>query len=216
MMTTLPALEKTPRHILIIGLGGACLQRYIHGLLPEATIETAELDPVVVQAAEQYFGLTLDDKQKVSIGDGRKFLEKSKDKYDLIILDAFSATSIPYMLATKEFLTVCKEHLAEGGELAANLWYDQSDYHDMIKTYADVFAEFHVMRCPGCTNAILLALPVKRELTPEKWMALCDTFEQAHPTGLKLSDMIDKNIEQVTRVPVGAKVLMDADAEKHR
>ena len=109
-----------------------------------------------------------------------------------------------------------KEHLAEGGVVCANLWYEEKDYPDMLKTYAAVFPEWHVMRCPGSTNAIVLALPVKRDLTPDKWMALAKAFDQAHPSGLNLAQLIDRAIEPATRIPTDAKVLLDADAEKHK
>jgi spermidine synthase len=216
MITSLPVVEK-PKHILVVGLGGACIQRYLHNLLPDAVIETAELDPAVLDVAKRYFYLTLDDRQKVTIGDGRKFIEQSKDKYDIIMLDAFSATSIPYMLATQEFLKTVKDHLAVGGVVCANLWYNQADYRDMLKTYDSVFAEWHVMRCPNWGNAILLGLPTKQNLTPEKWIEKCKAFEKAYPaTGMPISRFIDHDIEPVTRVPADAIILLDKDAGKHK
>jgi spermidine synthase len=215
MIAGLPLAAK-PQRILVVGLGGACIQRYLHKLLPQAVIETAELDPAVRDVARRFFFLREDARQIVHIGDGRKFIEKSKDKYDAIMLDAFSATSIPYMLATKEFLAVCRDHLADGGVVCANLWYEEADYHNMLKTYAAVFPEWHVMRCPGSTNAILVALAARRDLTPEKWMELARVFEQAYPTRLDLVRLIDRSIEPVTRVPTDAKVLLDADAARRR
>jgi spermidine synthase len=215
MITSLPVVAK-PNRILVVGLGGACIQRYLHQLLPDLTIETAELDPVMLDIARRYFNFKEDARQKVSIGDGRKFIEKSKDKYDIIMLDAFSATSIPYLLATQEFLKSVKDHLAEGGVVCANLWYEEKDYPDMLKTYAANFPELHVLRCAGSTNAILLALPVKRDLTADKWIALAKSFEKAHTTGLDLHQLIDRGIEAVTHIPNSAKVLLDADADKHK
>jgi spermidine synthase len=150
----------------------------------------------------------------VSIGDGRKFIEQSKDKYDVIMLDAFSATSIPYMLSTKEFLQVCKDHIAEGGVLAANLWEAETSFGDMVKTYEAVFPEWHVVRCAQSTNAILTALPVKRDLTAEKWMAAGAAFEKTYKTELKLPELIDRGFVPVARIPTTAKVLLDKDEPK--
>jgi spermidine synthase len=215
MIASLPAVAN-PKRILVVGLGGACIQRYLSRLLPDVAIETAELDPVMLDVAKRYFNLKEDAKQKVAIGDGRKFIENSKDKYDIIMLDAFSATSIPYMLATQEFLKAVKAHLSDGGVVCANLWYEEKDYPDMLKTYAATFAEFHVLRCPASTNAILLALPVKRDLTPDKWIDLAKAFEKAHPTGLDLPRLIDIGVETITRISSNAKVLLDADADKHK
>jgi len=215
MMAALPLAAKQ-NHIMIIGLGGACLQRYMRELMPGVTVETAELDPAVVDVAKKYFGLVTDDKQKVNVGDGRKFLEGSKDKYDLIILDAFSATSIPYLLATREFLQTCKAHLNEGGAVAANLWVTLPEYQDMLKTYDAVYPEWHRVRCPRSSNEILLAFSVRRELSAEKWMTDCKEFEKGHATGLELESLVEKGMQGVHVFSPGAKVLLDADAARHQ
>jgi hypothetical protein len=59
-------------------------------------------------------------------------------------------------------------------------------------------------------------LPVKRDMTPDKWIDLAKAFEKAHPTGLDLPRLIDIGIETVTRISSNAKVLLDADASKHK
>ena len=180
-------------------------------------IESAELDPAVLDVAQKFFDYKTDDHQKVHLGDGRKFIEHSPDKYDLIMLDAFSATSIPYLLATKEFLTACKDHLTDGGLVCSNLWYDVPDYHDMVKTYTTVFPEIHVLRCPGSSNNILIALPTKKNITAETWTAAAKTFERAHPTGatINLTQLIDRALEATPRLPAEAKVLLDQDEAMH-
>jgi spermidine synthase len=200
----------------VIGLGGACVQRYLHNLLPAAVIETAELDPAVADVARRFFSLKEDARQKVHIGDGRKFVEQSKDKYDIIMLDAFSADSVPYLLATREFLKVCQDHLADGGIVCANLWHEEVDYGDMLRTYAAVFPEWHILYCDDATNAILVAFPARRDLTAARWMELARAFDKAHPTGLDLTGLIDQAIDPSAEIPPGAKVLLDADAGKRK
>jgi spermidine synthase len=213
MVASLALVEK-PKRILIVGLGGACLQRYLHEKLPETRIDTAELDPVVRTVAQKYFDLKEDARQVVTIGDGRKFIEQSKDKYDVVMLDAFSATSIPYMLSTKEFLEVTKAHLADGGLVAANLWENQADYANMLKTYDAVFAEWHLVRCAGSTNVILTALPVKKDITVAKWMGAATVFEKTYNTSLLLPNLVERGFVVDAKVPAGAKVLLDKDEPK--
>jgi spermidine synthase len=212
MIASTPLVDK-PKRILIVGLGGACIQRYLHKLLTDTVIETAELDPVVLDVAKKYFNLTEDNRQKVHIGDGRAFIEKSKDKYDIIMLDAFSATSIPYMLATQEFLKSVKEHLTAGGIVSANLWSNQTDYGNMLKTYQTLFPELHVLPCRlPWTNHILVAMPTVQKLTVDKWKEKASAFDKAHPTGLKLTEFIDRHIAPA--IPTNAKVILDKDAPK--
>ncbi len=210
MMTSLPLVAK-PQHILIVGLGGACIERYLYKLLPEAKIQTVELDPEVLNVARKYFQLYEDARQVVVIGDGRRFMEQSKDKYDLIMLDAFSATSIPYPLSTKEFLEACKGHLNASGIVAANLWFAEKDYPSMLKTYDAVFPEWHVVKCADSTNAILTAFPVKQDLTKEKWMEKLAAFDKTYKTDIDLPALLDKGLEKETKLPAEAKVLLDKD-----
>jgi spermidine synthase len=217
MITSVPLVEK-PKRILIVGLGGACLQRYLHNLLPETVIESAELDPAVLDVARRFFALREDARQIVHIGDGRKFIEQTQNKYDIIMLDAFSATSIPYPLATQEFVKLVKSRLAPGGLVCANLWYNQKEYHDMIKTYDSVFPEWYVLRCPeGWTNQIVVAFPERRNLTADQWIEKARAFARANPqTRLDLPRFIDRGLAPVTRIPTDAVILLDKDADKHK
>ena len=209
IMTALPLL-KNPQHILIIGLGGASMQRYLYRLLPDAIIETAELDPAVVKVATSYFFFKEDARQIVHLGDGRKFIENSKDKYDIIFLDAFSATSIPYPLSTRQFLEAIKDHLVPGGIVCANLWESLPEYRDMLKTYATVFAELHLLNCPySGGNVILVANPDKAGLTTQSWADKARTFEKLYPTGLDLPRLIESSIADALPDLTKAKVLLD-------
>ncbi len=208
MMAALAVVER-PRRILVVGLGGACIQRYVHRLLPEAVIETAELDPEVRAVAAAYFFFKEDARQVVHLGDGRAFVETTKQRYDLIILDAFSATSIPDRLTTREFLQAVKDRLAEGGVVCANLWSSEASYWDMVKTYAAVFPEFHVLKCAGSANNLVLAMPVRTGLTVRGWVDRATAFEKIHPTGLDLPRLIDYGAEDTTTIPDSARILLD-------
>jgi spermidine synthase len=208
IMTALPLADKL-RRILIVGLGGACMQRYLRRLLPDLTIETSELDPEIRNVAARFFFFKEDDRQIVHLGDGRTFIESSKDKYDIIFLDAFSAVSIPYRLATQQFLTAVRERLADGGVACANLWDGEVDYPDMLKTYSAVFAELHLVKCAYSGNSILVALPGKRELTVKGWMEKAEAFDKKHPTGLNLPQLIERGAGDKMVIPANAKVLVD-------
>lgn len=214
IMTTLPVAEKLER-ILIVGLGGASMQRYLYKLLPNAIIETAELDPVIRDIAAKYFFFREDDRQIVHIGDGRMFIESSKDKYDIIFLDAFNATSIPYQLTTQEFLEAVKARLGEGAVACANLWDGAADYPDMLKTYSAVFPELHVVKCSNSGNSILLALPAKADLMVQTWVDKARKFEKTYPTHLDLSRLLERGAAEKTYIPKNAKVLVDKDKNWH-
>ena len=190
------------------------MQRYLHKLLPEVMIETVEIDPVMRDIAARFFFFGEDARQIVHVEDGRRFIERSTDKYDIIFLDAFSATSIPYMLTTQEFLRAVRDRLAEGGVVSANLWDEETDYPDIVKTYSTVFPELHVVKCASSGNSILLAQPRKVALTLEAWKERAGAFEKAHPTGLNLPELISRGASLNADVSPDATVRLDKDRPK--
>jgi spermidine synthase len=212
IMAALPVVAR-PRRVLVVGLGGACIQRFLRKLLPDVTIETAELDSVIRDVATKYFFFKEDARQIVHLGDGRTFVERSKDKYDLILLDAFSATSIPYHLSTREFLQSVKDHLAEGGVVCANLWDLDASYWDMVKTYSAVFPEVRILKCAASGNSLVLAAPVKVDLTVQAWADKATAFEKAHPTGLDLPELIRRGAAGTPAIPESARVLVDKGSD---
>jgi spermidine synthase len=210
MMAALPLVEA-PKRILIIGLGGACMQRYLHQLLPDATIETVEIDPEIRRIAKEYFSLQEDRRQIVHISDGRRYIEDSKAMYDLVFLDAFNATSIPYRLATREFFDAVKSRIAGGGIVCANLWDGNADFPNMLKTFSSVFPELHSLKGPNSGNFILTALSKATRLTVPEWVKRAEAFEQKHPTGLDLPLLIRQGAREQIIIPANARVLLDKD-----
>src|SRR5204862_5260858 len=101
--------------VVMIGLGGGSTQRAFEFYYPNVVIETAEIDPVVVQVAREFFHFKESDRQKVQVSDGRVFLRRSTAKRDLIILDAYVqgryGSSIPQHLATKEFFELDRDRV---------------------------------------------------------------------------------------------------------
>uniref|UniRef100_A0A1J3HSV2 Methyltransferase-like protein 13 n=1 Tax=Noccaea caerulescens TaxID=107243 RepID=A0A1J3HSV2_NOCCA len=59
---------------VIIGLGAGLLPMFLHGCLPFFGIEAVELDPVMLNVGKDYFGFTQNDRLKVHIADGIKFI----------------------------------------------------------------------------------------------------------------------------------------------
>ena len=84
-----------------------------------------EIDPEVVWLATQS-GLfrtmpTCARDQKIVIGDARLSLTDTTQKYDLIILDAFSSDTVPVHLLTREALALYAAKLTPHGAIAFNI-----------------------------------------------------------------------------------------------
>lgn len=110
-----------PRRVLVIGGGAFTLPQALLTALPEARIDVVELDPGLEAIARQYFGLEDNDRLNIIYGDGRTYIEKTRQVYDLIILDVFSELSIPRQFLTLEFVARLRKRLAKGGCVALNI-----------------------------------------------------------------------------------------------
>jgi spermidine synthase len=152
------ALKPRPQRVLIIGLGGGAMPRFFFRALPQAHIDVAELDPAVLAVAREYFELPEDARLTVHLGDGRKFVQQATGKWDLVVLDAYSADDIPRHLATAEFLAEVKAHLQPGAVLAGNVWSRDHNplYDEMARTWADTFGALCIVPIEGSANRIFL------------------------------------------------------------
>jgi spermidine synthase len=130
--------------VLMVGLGGGSVQKRFWRDYPQMTIDVAELDPKVVEVAHRYFAVRDDPRLRIAVQDGRLFLRKTEQKYDLIILDAYYAESIPFHLTTSEFVHLAHTRLAPGGIIVSNLigaleGPQSALFRAMYKTFATSF-----------------------------------------------------------------------------
>lgn len=108
------------RKVLVIGLGGGTIPKRFVRDYPGVSVEAVEIDPDVVKIAAKYFDVKPGARLKVYNEDGRRFLRRSKQKYDLIVLDAYYADTVPFFLTTKEFFKIVRAHLTPGGVFVNN------------------------------------------------------------------------------------------------
>jgi spermidine synthase len=125
--------------------------------LPHVQLQTVEVDPMVDKLARQYFGFSVPAGQALAIEDGRQFLKKSREPYDQIWLDAFNSDYIPAHMTTKEFLSLAKSRLTEGGIIIQNVFCGNSLYDAQIATFRTVFAKVFVFEGKRSGSCVIVA-----------------------------------------------------------
>jgi predicted membrane-bound spermidine synthase len=138
-MTVSLVYPEEPRRILMIGLGGGTVSAYIGRFMRHVQIDTVEIDPGVIAAAKRYFGIRETSRIRYLDGDGRVFLNRHKEPYDLIIVDAYHGGYVPFHLLTKEFYALVKERLKANGAAAFNVHDGTKLYVSTIVTLRSVF-----------------------------------------------------------------------------
>ena len=123
-------LFPRPGRMLLVGLGGGAM---VHPFAREGwRIDVVEIDPLVPRVAKEFFDLRERD-AAIHVEDGRRWLNRTRDSYDVVFLDAFGSSSIPFHLITREAFAQARAHLNPGGVLALNVeavgWQD-----DLVKS----------------------------------------------------------------------------------
>jgi spermidine synthase len=113
--------------LLLVGLGGGSLAKNYAQAGWE--VDAVEIDPLVIDLAYEFFGLDSSEAEVFTM-DGRKFLDSGSKLYDLIIVDAFGSSSIPFHLVTRESFGLMKSRLADDGVLALN--FESVGWHTIL------------------------------------------------------------------------------------
>ena len=145
------------KRVLILGLGGGAISTYLGRFLPHATIDTVELDPGVIDVAKKYFGIRETNRVRFLENDGRVFLNRNKELYDLIVVDAFTGSYIPFHLMTKEFYRLVRERLAPRGVAAFNILPGTKLYDSSLVTFKNVFDRIDLYHAGGEWGVIVTA-----------------------------------------------------------
>jgi spermidine synthase len=109
-------------HVAVVGLGSGTLSCY------QRTDEHwtfFEIDPAVAQIARDprlftYISVCAPD-LPVVLGDARLTLATARERFDLIILDAFSSDTVPVHLLTREAIEGYLARLEDGGVIVLHL-----------------------------------------------------------------------------------------------
>ena len=138
------AYNPNAKKILVIGLGGGSTQKRLFRDFGDVEVTTVEIDPGVVEAAYKWFELPRNPRLQVEVDDGRRFLQRSDERYDVIMMDAFYSDGVPFHLTTLEFVELMKERLTPGGVIATNVIGALTGSSSQItralwKTYGAVF-----------------------------------------------------------------------------
>src|SRR3974390_2973609 len=80
------------KRVLMAGLGGGSTQRAYGHYYTNVMVDTVEIDPVVEDVAKKYFNVTESSNHVIHVEDARVYLRRSTNKYDVILMDAYSTT----------------------------------------------------------------------------------------------------------------------------
>lgn len=143
-----PEFKKT----LMIWWAWYSYPKYFLEKYKDKTIDVIEIDPGLTQIARDHFNLKNHKNLKIIHEDARTFLNKNKEKYDVIYWDAYkSQFSIPYHLTTLEFIKKNYDSLNEWWIVILNIISPlQGEKSDFLKaeyhTYKQIFPQVYLFQ----------------------------------------------------------------------
>jgi len=154
-MTVALAYTGGADNLLEIGFGGGRTAWYLHKHVPSLDITCVELDPAVVELATKHFGVRQQPKFKIAVADGRNYMVKSRETWNVVMIDAYRGPFVPFHLLTEEFFKVVKSKLKAGGVLVQNIEPSTMMFDSAIATIQRVFDNVEVYDAGG--NAVAVA-----------------------------------------------------------
>jgi spermidine synthase len=144
------------KRVLVLGLGAGSIPLYLQRILPEATIDSVELDPGVIDVSKKYFGLRETRTFRLVESDARVFLNRHAEPYDLIFVDAFTGSYIPFHLMTTEFYQLVRSRLAPHGVAAFNFIPEEDLFDSNIRTAKLAFDHLDFFNTDNRKNVVVL------------------------------------------------------------
>lgn len=91
-------------HILVLGVaGGSVIKTLVDEIEFKGKITGVEIDSDMIHIANEYFYLSEIKQLEIIIDDAFEFVLKTKNQYDLIIIDIFEDTNMPNFLFERFF-----------------------------------------------------------------------------------------------------------------
>ncbi len=128
-LNTAPLINKAAS-VLVLGMGAGTSPYQMIKLFGIA-VDAVEIDPYVVEVAQEYFGLDqVKDNLNIFVDDGRTFLRKTSKQYDVIEVDMYQGGFYaPFYVFTREFFQEVEARLTPKGVVTVNVLYPVKATH---------------------------------------------------------------------------------------
>ena len=158
-----PLLRPGARNALVLSFGNGIATGTMntHDI---PLIDAVDLSPEMIEAAavysEENYDVLDSDRLRLHVEDGRNFLLRAEEPYDIISVDAtHPANASSWALFTSEFYQLIERRLAEDGVFMQ--WIPihgvrEDDYRDILRTVWDVFPNM-VLWSTGSTHSYVVA-----------------------------------------------------------
>jgi len=150
---------ETPKTVLLGGLGGGALARYLHHRQPDMRGDAVEINETNAMLARDYFefpGQLPEQHWQLAVADIRHWHKRS---YDLMVIDIAEGELTPEWLSSEQMLSQLQGKLSACGVLAFDLLVDDAvGFSRALVNIRKVFRRQTLcLAVPGHKNIIIFA-----------------------------------------------------------
>lgn len=186
-------LRETQPRVLIVGLGGGGMVRFLNAAMPETQVDVVEIDPAVVKAAAEYFGTDNGPRTTIHTADGFEYLgDETGPKYDVIYMDAFLRPSVDSVAAalqektqrlkTAAFLEQIRARLVDGGDSSGlvvfNLIKREASTDNDLAAIRSVFPTVYEFDVAGTGNLVVIGSTDTERISAQEWKTRVAAWEE--------------------------------------
>lgn len=172
------------RNVLMIGLGGGSVPKYIHRYLAHVDMmRIIEINPRVIQIARSHFEVPDNDgRLEIIEGDGAQYVRERAEVAQVLMMDAYDTNGLPAELCSQDFFDHCARALTEDGMLAVNLWGSDRNFEVYLQRIEQAF-DGRILVLPTGRPGNILVFGFRRAPAELRWAELRERarkLEQTH------------------------------------
>ena len=134
---------KNPERVLVLGGGAFTLPAALATSLPNATIDAVEIDPALEGISKEYFSYENQENVNLIFQDARAYVNTNENKYDVIFVDVYGDSYVPFSLLTKEYGEQINRLLNPNGMVVINAIVGQTaECRELLSAIDTVYRPF--------------------------------------------------------------------------
>jgi spermidine synthase len=188
--------QPAPVRVLVVGLGGGAMVRFLEHRDPELEIEAVDIDPEVVRIADRYFGTRSSEHVRIEVADGYEVVRNGAQPYDVIYIDAFlrpsdetDSSGNPLRLKETPFYHALRSRLSANGVAVFNL-NPQPDREKDVAELRGAFPQLYVFDCEGDLNWVAVATLEPSRRTVSELAQAASSLRPGFEGDLDFADMV--------------------------
>ncbi len=200
MMSAL-IINPNPQRVLVVGLGGGSLVKFLLHHYPNCQIDVVEYRQDVVNVAHTYFNVPRDEPRlNIHIGDGYLFVQQryfnSAELYDMMLIDAYDHVGMAASVGVQAFFDACAGLLDAHGVMSINLWGSDRPHFNQTMARINQSFEGRTMILPVENKGNVISLAMMQTITSAKLKKLRQQIEQMDMT---LNINLSKSLHELIR-----------------